>query len=150
MALKWFPFYNVEKAVGSFAPNQMDDVMLVQFMISRIASTTATPPVPKPATPLTVDGMFTPAVSDWISWFQKVNNAFGSSSLATDGRIDPARGEDNSGPLKGSISQKQYTITALNYTYRRRFKASHDSLEADLSAPGALRQKLASNDPANN
>lgn len=124
--------------------------MLVQFMISRIAGSAANPPIPKPGNPLTVDGIYTPSVAAWISWFQKVNNASGGSAgLVANGRIDPARGEDNSGPLTGSISKKHYTITALNYSYRRRFKASHDSLEADLAAPAPLRAKLAANDPAN-
>lgn len=147
MAKKFYPFYNVDQAVGKGCPNLPDDVMLVQFFIRELAKDPSVGPGTRPATPITVDGMYTPAVGEWILWIQKSMNAKAPGTSLADGRVDPARGISTSGSfLKSTISHTQYTIVTLNASYRFRFKRSHDSLDDDPNVPGLLRSKFAADD----
>ncbi|MBL8229775.1 MAG: hypothetical protein JNL98_14900 [Bryobacterales bacterium] len=140
MAAKWVPFYNIDKAVGPYAPNQPDDVMLVQFFLSRIAAA-ATTSIARPETPIQVNGVYTPELSQWILWYQKSNNTSGVTQLVADGRVDPMQGVR--GAEQGAMP---LTINALNRSYRRRFRASHDTLDQDQSVPAQLRQRFAASE----
>jgi hypothetical protein len=138
MAQKWYTIYNIDRAVGSGATNELTDVMLIQFMLNRIAPLVQSP-VPKPASAIAVDGRFSSALRDWILWFQKSNNALSKVAVTADGRIDPLPYFNNGGP-------PPYTIYALNNTYRRRFKASHDRFDSDPTVPAPLRVKFTQDD----
>lgn len=138
MAQKWYTIYNTNGPVGTGATNEMTDVMLVQFMLNRVAPLIQGP-VAKPASAINVDGQFTSALKDWILWFQKTNNAIGKVKVTADGRIDPLPYFNNGGP-------PAYTIFALNNTYRRRFKASHDRFDSDSVVPAPLRAKFSQDD----
>jgi hypothetical protein len=127
--------------VGPYAANRSDDVMLVQFFLSRIAAV-ATTSIPKPAAPLDVNGIYTPELSQWILWYQKSNNAAGMVQLVADGRVDPMQGAR--GADQGKLP---FTINALNRSYRKRFRASHDVLDQDQTVPAQLRQKFAASEP---
>jgi hypothetical protein len=147
MAQKFYPFYNVTQAVGKSCPNLPDDVMLVQFFIRELSKDPSVGTGAKPSSPITVDGLYTPALGEWILWIQKSLNAKSPGSTLADGRVDPARGMANDPKfLKSSISHTQYTIVTLNASYRYRQKSSHDALENDGRVPQLLRQKFASDD----
>lgn len=147
MAQKFYPFYNVSQAVGKGCPNLPDDVMLVQFFIRELAKDATVAPGTRPSAPLTVDGVYTPNLGEWILWVQKASNAKAAGTTLADGRVDPARGMANDPKfLKSSISHTQYTIVTLNASYRFRFKKSHDALEDDPNVPLLLKQKFAADD----
>ena len=147
MAQKFYPFYNVSQAVGKGCPNLPDDVMLVQFFIRELAKDATVAPGTRPAAPLTVDGVYSPNLGEWIMWIQKASNAKAAGTTLADGRVDPARGMANDPKfLKSSISHTQYTIVTLNASYRFRFKKSHNALEDDPNVPLLLKQKFAADD----
>lgn len=137
MAKKYIPFYNIEKSVGKGGINSSEDVLLVQFFLSEIAKVPPHP-IPPPVVPLTVNGMATPLLNDWIDWFQKAVIKAGKGS-SKDGRIDPAI------PHNGSMYTSTGTIVVLNASYRLRFSASHDALEKAPNCPGLLRSKFTAN-----
>jgi hypothetical protein len=147
MAMKFYPFYNLDQAVGKNCPNVADDVMLVQFFIRELAKDPQVGPGTRPSAPLAVDGVYTPAVGEWILWVQKSINQKNPGTSLADGRVDPARGLATNGKfLKSTISHTQYTIVTLNASYRYRYKKSHDALENDPNVPGLLRQKFSTGD----
>ena len=150
MALKYYPFYNVEEAVGPGAINQSDDVMLVQFLLREIAKDPSVAPDTRPSKPITVvDGVYSDSLGEWILWYQNTLNAKAPGGILADGRVDPARGMTNHPKFfKSTISHTQYTIVGLNASYRARFKTSHNALETDDNVPQALRSKFAGQDYA--
>ncbi|MBI5721470.1 MAG: hypothetical protein HZC37_27685 [Burkholderiales bacterium] len=137
MARKLMPFYNVEQAVGQGGANVYDDVLLVQYMLSQVGKVPPHP-LPPPATPLQPNGVPTPALKEWILWFQKSTKQVGES-IIVDGRIDPSKAQDGGfyPPASGR------TMFFLNASFRRRFRAAHDVMEADPLCPMALRVKFA-------
>lgn len=134
MAKKFIPFYNVENSVGKGGINAPEDVMLVQFFLSEVGKV-GPHPVPTPALPLTVNGMATPLLNDWILWFQEAVKKAGKG-FVTDGKIDPAKmhGQD--------IYQGTGTILHLNISYRKRYRAAHNVLESAPNCPGLLKSKF--------
>jgi hypothetical protein len=145
MSRKYFPFYNLDEAVGPKAPNRTADVMLVQFFLRELARDPMISPQTRPKTPLNVDGIFGASTAQWILWFQNAMNAKFVGTVHADGRVDPARGTYRQ---KSTISHTQYTIVNLNATYRHRYKSSHNALEDDLKVPHVLRAKFAQDDYA--
>jgi hypothetical protein len=146
MAIKWCPFYNVESAVGRYCPNQSQDVMLVQYFMRELGNHPDFTGMPgRPAKPCPVDGSYSEDTQAWINWFQQLlrSNAL---SVATDGRIDPARNPDANST--STISHTRYTITHLNGSFRKRFHNKHDHLESDSSVPAVLRAKFKKDDAA--
>lgn len=135
MAIKYVPFYNVENSVGKGGVNSPEDVLLVQYFLSNIAKMPPHP-IPPPGLPLTVNGMATPLLNDWIDWFQKSVQKVGKP-IIVDGKIDPAK------IYGGSIRGGQGTIVHLNATYRNRFRSQHSQLEIAPNFPGVLSTKFA-------
>jgi hypothetical protein len=134
MAKKFIPFYNVETSVGKNSINANEDVLLVQFFLTEIVKVPPFP-IPPPSTPLAVDGFPSPALEEWIWWFQ--NSCKQNGKIITiDGRIDSAV------PHNGSIYGGHGTILHLNMSYRKRFRTAHNGLEIDPSCPGILRAKF--------
>jgi hypothetical protein len=143
MSRKYFPFYNLDEAVGPKAPNRQADVMLVQFFLRELAQDQSIAPMTRPKTPIMVDGVYGPVLGQWILWFQNAMNAKFKGNTLADGRVDPARGSYLN---KSSISRTQYTIVSLNSSYRFRYKKSHDALENDSKVPSMLRAKFTEDD----
>src|SRR5262249_39750598 len=96
-------FYNVTKAVGRVAPNELYDVLLVQYMLRHIYYPNQEPPDGA----IVVDGWYGPITGAYIVAFQKQARAQGYN-LAQDGIVNRARG------AVSSISKNLYTIVALN------------------------------------
>jgi hypothetical protein len=135
MAIKYVPFYNIEKSVGKGGVNNSEDVLLVQYFLSQIGKMPPHP-LPPPGIPLTVNGVVTPLLYDWIDWFQKCVKKIGKP-IVTDGKIDPAK------VYGGSIRGGNGTIVHLNATYRNRFRMPHNALETAPGFPPALGAKFA-------
>ena len=136
MAKKLLPYYNVEASVGKNGANHPEDVLLIEFMLAGIGGVPPHP-LPPPTTPLILDGVETPALIEWIFWFQKCCKAE-NQYVIVDGRIDPSKTKDGSyyPPSAG------HTLHLMNMTYRRRFRDSHDAMERDPTCPIALRVKF--------
>lgn len=130
------PFYNVENSVGKWGVNNPEDVMLVQFFLSEVAKVPPLP-LPPPSTPLTVNGIASPTLNEWILWFQNATKTAGKV-IIVDGKIDPAM------IYNGSRWGGQGTIVHMNAAYRNRFRAAHNSLETASNCPGPLAAKFAS------
>src|SRR5262245_35158898 len=82
-------FFNVNAPVGPNCPNQMDDVMLVQFLFKKLAEANIPangPELVKKMSAVTPNGTFDQATAESILGFQK---HFGG---VADGRISVARG----------------------------------------------------------
>ena len=135
MAKKYIPCYNVEAPVGKGGTNRPDDVLLVQFFLTEVAKVPPHPVQP-PTTPLSVNGVPTPLLNDWILWFQKSCKLAGTG-FVTDSRIDPARMHGD------NIYAGDGTILDLNIAYRRRFRDAHNYLEAYKDCPLPLKIKFA-------
>ncbi|MBL8178327.1 MAG: hypothetical protein JNK48_26865 [Bryobacterales bacterium] len=131
MATKNYTTYNVDASVGKHGVNQSVDVMLVQYMLSRIGKSQGLPLQP-PKTPIVPDGRPGPTLEEWILWFQKAVRQTGNQ-VVVDGRIDPIPGDPYS---------SAHTMMHLNVTFRRRFRKEHDSLESDPMAPEPIRAKF--------
>jgi hypothetical protein len=112
-------------------------VLLVQYMLSQIAKVPPHP-LPPPGTPLPLNGMASELLVQWILWFQKSTKSVGESIIA-DGRIDPSQAQGGSfyPPAHGR------TMFFVNASFRRRFRAAHDAMEADSHCPMPLRVKFA-------
>jgi hypothetical protein len=137
------PFYNVRVAVGNNAPNNGDDVMMVQFMLMQIA----TDPVLRATAPdddLDINGVFSPLLIDWITWFQEQCKAHGLP-VFVDGRIDPLPGCSGSGFTKPAMQGFFHTIVHLNATFRRRFRDKHDRL-GDQPELASIKEKFLADD----
>jgi hypothetical protein len=127
MAYKVQPFHNIDGPVGSGRANLKPDVYLVQYLLTKVASKTVGKWTP-PATPLKVDGEYSPNLTAWILSYQKVVAGH------QDGVVDP---------------QKQPhwvhygTIVSLNASYRNNYGAKrHDNIAAESDCPPVLRSLL--------
>jgi len=127
MPYKVQPFYNLDAAVGAGKPNSPADVLLVQYLLVKVASQTVGRWNP-PGSPLDVDGVYTPNLSDWILSYQ---NAVGT---ARDGVVDPQQ----------QAHWKHWgTLISLNASYRNHFGAArHDNLVTEPDCPAVLRGAL--------
>jgi hypothetical protein len=124
MPYKVQPFYNVEAPVGAGRANQPADVLLVQYLLTKVASQTIGKWNP-PGAPLLIDGQFTPNLTAWILSYQKV------VALIPDGVVDPQKNPHwvNFG-----------VMVSLNASYRNHFGAKrHDNLHAEQDCPMLLR-----------
>ena len=125
-----FRFYYVNMAVGKNAPNRKDDVMLVQYMLKRIYEK----PVYERGTLSTqqsvmvVDGLLGPITIQWIVRFQMDTRRLGMS-CAVDGRVDRA----SLGP---------YTITHINYAFKRHYPEIHEKMPVHPDVPPEIRAAL--------
>lgn len=135
MAVKNFTTYNVDASVGRYGANRTIDVMMVQYMLSRIGKSQGLP-LPPPKTPIVPDGKPGPALEEWIFWFQKAVKQVGNP-VVVDGRIDPM-------PVDPYSSS--HTMMHLNATFRKRFRPEHDALESDPMAPEPVRAKFRSDE----
>jgi len=98
----------------------------------------------RPAKTCAVDGIYGPNTQAWIAWMQQFFKSKGMS-ITTDGRVDPAPNSD--WDIKSKITQTKYTITHMNGSFRKRYKARHNHLESDSAVPQALRSKFLSDEP---
>lgn len=131
MATKYIPVYNISSSVGRGCANQQEDVMLVQFFLSRIAAGGSLPIKP-PSMKLNMDGRFDDNMHNWIIWFQGACHIKGRQN-SIDGKLTPATGKMIDGDS---------TIMHLNASYRNRYGKQHDRLEEDGALPGLLKTKF--------
>lgn len=113
-------FYNLTNAAGKNAPNQKDDVDLVQYLLLKVYSRSpiqaSDPRVctwSRPKGNLGVDGICGPVTNNWILKFQ-IDYAMASHHLQMDGRVDRARKGGPEGGIMSLITETVYTICALN------------------------------------
>ena len=107
--------YVVDHSVGESGANKREDVLLVQFFLKAIMQDAMgkigyRPPNERP---VTVDGNCGPQTIRYIKYYQEENSKRNIATVAplkVDGRVD----------VYGSGSVQEYTITALNSTYRAR------------------------------
>jgi hypothetical protein len=131
-----FDFYNVDMAVGPGAPNVEADVMLVQFLLKHFFEM-ADRKAQAPRGRMKVDGIVGPITLRWITAFQERMRRQGIP-MATDGRIDKARGE------MSSISKTVYTILVLCGQYDSDLEfggnppSRYHELDKELDCPPAL------------
>lgn len=118
-------FFNVDTSVGRNGQNNsVDDIMLVQFLISLIAKN------PSPGSQLTrfanlpVTGHMN---DETIAAIDAVQVA---GALQKDGRVSVAKGY--------SFGTKFYTIVSLNFSVRKRFPANWPNIEELPGCPGLL------------
>jgi hypothetical protein len=141
--------YDVDNAVGRFAPNLSIDVMLVQFFLSTMAlnpvwntmsyfsNDFVLPSGPAPIFP--INGVFQPALADWIASFQTQatrSSAFGP--LIVDGRVDPA----NTGWFRPHHPPHRRTIQVMNHILLIADRSRFERLDSDPWMPGALQTAL--------
>jgi len=121
------PFYNIDARVGSGQLNNPDDVSLVQYLLVKVASRTSGKWKP-PASPLVVNGTYTPALGEWIKSYQAIVSA------TQDGVVHP----------QSNPHWKHYgTLVSLNASFRNNFGgARHDNLVAEPDLPAGLRLAL--------
>src|SRR6516165_10549807 len=102
-------FYNVTMAVGPLhkAPNQRDDVMLVQYLLKTIVRVGLWVP-PTLSKPFPADGRMGPDTEAWIRDYQLIKHRV----LVQDGRIDRALG------VNSSLAHRVYTIIFLNRDFQ--------------------------------
>jgi hypothetical protein len=101
-------FYNVVHAVGKNAPNQRDDVKLVQHLLALLY---AKAPWTPPEGTMTVDGICGPITLRWILQFQQDVRSNLGAPILVDGRADRVRNRNG----LGSISNTFYTLLYLNH-----------------------------------
>ena len=110
-----FLYYNLTDAVGPGALNRRSDVLLVQYLLREVyKSPAARPPTKPPGAAIQVTGTADQATFAHILHYQQSLKS-GGRNVATDGRIDPARGDQS----RGSISGTQYTILFLNLSFKK-------------------------------
>lgn len=134
-------FYNVTMAVGPVgtAPNQRDDVMLVQYLLTNLVRSGLWAP-PTLAKPFPVDGKMGPDTAAWIADYQLTKHRV----VVRDGRIDRALG------VNASITHQVYTIIYLNNDFQTASLlqtgslAKYNALEDDPEAPAELRRAIKS------
>jgi hypothetical protein len=127
MAYKVQPFYNVDAPVGAGQANKPEDVTLVQYLLLKVSTRTGAKWTP-PATPLVVNGTYTPLLGEWIKSFQTAAQA------TKDGIVHP----------QANPHWKHWgTIVALNGSFRNNFGAArHDNITAEADFPASLRTPL--------
>jgi hypothetical protein len=142
VAHKEIPFYNVDGPVGPGCTNKRTDVMLVQFFLhelylnSKSNLTTRKPP----GEDIKINGTCDATTQRWILHFQQQVSQLGAGNVHPDGRVDPARGAQDS---RSSITKTIYTINHLSASYRKRFRQEHNHLETHPLIPGELKAELA-------
>ncbi|WP_342362180.1 hypothetical protein [Terrarubrum flagellatum] len=127
MPYKVNPFYNIDSPVGKGQPNLPMDVKLVQYLLIKVASRTQGKWTP-PAAEIVADGVYTPALSEWILSYQTVVKA------VRDGVVSP----------QVNPHWKHHgTIISLNASFRNNFGAArHDNIVGEPDIPADLRSIL--------
>jgi hypothetical protein len=86
MACRFLPMYNVAKAVGTYRPNQTEDVKLIQSLLKALKQ--VSDPNLEGSAAITVTGVFTPVLGQTILQYQTKCIQKGATMVA-DGVIDP-------------------------------------------------------------
>jgi hypothetical protein len=119
-------YYNVTQSVGRGGSNRSDDTMLVQYLLKKAFEVAKYAPA-KPARDIDVDGQCGPTTTSYIIAFQRRTNQLHPGAGTTlDCLVDHALGDGKT----GSISQRVYTIAALN-------KSLHDAFSGIFVDPGS-------------
>ncbi len=137
-----FPYvYNVSFAVGYVGYNCRDDVMLVQYFLTKIWERSSVPP---PAGAMTVDGWMGPITDRWIRTFQSgvTMNKPSPDAMVHDGIVDRALVG-----RYGSISGRTYTIIALNFSFYNRYPELYYFLPTAPDLPALLAYSLTKTEP---
>lgn len=128
MAFMIPPVYNTEQPVGNNESNNSSDVRLLQGMLVEMNRAV---PGWAPATPLSVDGTYTPNLAAWIGAFQSHLRSIGAP-VVVDHKIHPmpmTAGIDYSSRFRSGVGS---TLFALNYNLRRSAKSAHQNLGGTL------------------
>lgn len=127
MAYKVQPFYNIDSPVGAGQANNPLDVKLVQYLLIKVGARNGGKWTP-PASPLSVDGKHTPALTEWIISYQT------RVAATKDGVVHP-----QSNPHWKTHG----TLISLNGSYRNNYGAArHDNLVNESDLPGDLKSAL--------
>jgi hypothetical protein len=141
--------YDLDGSVGRGGSNSPPDVMLVQFFLSAMALDSGWNTAsffsnnfvlasgPGPIYP--INGMYQPALADWIASFQDQANrdsAFGP--LIVDGRVDPAE----TGWFRRHHPPHRRTIQVMNHILFISNRTRFERLDSDPWAPAALQAAL--------
>ncbi|MCI0639306.1 MAG: peptidoglycan-binding protein [Gemmataceae bacterium] len=128
-------FFNVDAHVGPNCQNKMDDVMLVQYLMRKLAE--AGIPADNPAVRTTMSdvsptGQFDATTGEGIRAFQEyMRGKFGG---VVDGRVSPAKGP--------SYGNGVYTIYNLNCWMRGAFANVWPRLQDLGDCPGLLKNVI--------
>ena len=131
MAYKVMPVYNTNAPVGQGEPNMPDDVRLVQKFLVTLAQVSHNRSW-IPATPLLVDGCYSPNLREWILAFQRAANSANPGALKEDGKVHPMRMATATDWSAKFGSGRWSTMYAMNTMLRQMSSSSHDNLGAEL------------------
>ena len=141
------PFYAIDASVGKLATNNTQDVMLVQFFLFSILIDPSWPTpwgpwVPQGIGPEAIypaDGVYRPALVDWIRTFQEYANMNGQGPLIVDGVVSyGGRGWGD----RATTTRRWHAIHAMNHILFLTNKARFCDLPNDGSLPGGLKGAL--------
>src|SRR5262249_26735498 len=125
------------------APNNRDDVMLVQFFLKRVYQNSPRY-LRSPDGVMVIDGIIGPITQRWINRFQ-LDTRNAGRSVRVDGIVNQAHGS------VASISRTVYTIIHLNSAFKEAEPAVFDDLEDDPEVPPELAAAIRnSKAPASN
>lgn len=139
--------WNVSEAVGKGAPNEPDDVMLVQYMLTKLYEDVHRGGRLRPPGEMTVDGICGPVTQRWILAFQTDLNQDVASMVSMDGRIDRAHGLFTSLPggvaVPGTaLGRMVYTIVVMNRVFGDDFPEYHADPRRAPDMPAELKRAL--------
>jgi len=132
-------FFNVDDVVGAVpAVNRREDVLLVQFAFTVIASKPS--PASKPefkaaAAAVRCTGTMDPATINAIRAAQQQARDLGDAGTVVDGRVSPARGAY-------SFGSGTYTIVHLNESMQGRYMQLWPRIDQIAGCPDELKQMV--------
>ena len=133
-------FFNVDQSVGHLGANaRQEDILLVQFMIRKIAEVSPAAPTPEGqqrklrALLVPLSGVCDEATIDGIRAWQEANQK-NNPGTVVDGLVNPARGY--------SYGPGFWTIVKLNASMRFYFRNVWPRLQDLPGCPPALAQRV--------
>jgi hypothetical protein len=117
-------FWGIDKTVGWGCPNNWEDVMLIQYMLSAAWWLDN----------LKCDGIFGPKTASTIVRWQQT----ASLGLRADGRISPVDGTR----LRSTTTNKIYTMLAINAEMAKHMPILYKNIRIDDKLPAKLRDRM--------
>ncbi len=130
MSMMLGPMYNLDNPVGQGESNRPDDVKLVQVMLLELHRVG---PGWAPSNPIVPNGMYTPALTEWIRAFQQLVNSKNPNALVVDGKIHPMKMVTTRDYRSKFPSGHWSTMYALNDITRLKSKDFHTGLGTRLN-----------------
>lgn len=128
-------YYNVTQSVGKGGVNRRLDTMLVQYLIKKAQQIKPASPY-WPKSTLAVDGMCGAITIAYIYGFQRTRNAIHPDKpVLTDSLVNRAVNDG----IRGSISDKLYTIAVLNKAWLDHFPNDFNDPAGATDMPSELK-----------